>query len=118
MNIEGTEMKSLSAIIIAALIMLSAFVIGTPAYAESENFTKRMDRMVDTLGLSGEQELKFVEVMEAQHEQQKAAKEYTRTQLADVLTKDQLAKFDEMSAKKAAGDEKKCKRGGGRRNRS
>lgn len=73
--------------------------------------------MVDALELTEDQELKFVEIIEAQHQQAQTIKAETRVQLGNVLSEEQLATFDEMAAKKESNKTQGCGRDGQRKRR-
>ncbi|CAH1205307.1 Zinc resistance-associated protein [Candidatus Nitrotoga sp. BS] len=69
------------------------------------------DRMTKKLELTTEQEAQFRGIMKAKHESMKSYHEEQRaktlSQLSTVLTKEQLAKFEEMSERRSHHKEKK-----------
>lgn len=89
--------KLLSAGIIAGVLAVSA----TSALAcPGGKGERKIDRAVEKLELTTEQESQFREIMEAKHAAMKSHRETqraeTRDQLKTVLTADQFAEFEEM----------------------
>ena len=86
------------------LSLLVAMVLGTGAASVSAGHGEHgghMDRAVEKLQLTTEQEAQFREIMKAKREQMKSFHQAQRAtvlgQLKEILTDEQLAEFEEMS---------------------
>lgn len=86
------------------LSLLIAIVLGAGAASVSAGHGGHgghMDRVVEKLQLTTEQETQFREIMKAKREQMKSFHQMQRAkahaQLKEILTDEQLAEFEEMS---------------------
>ena len=91
--------------LIPSLVVASVLALGAAtASACPGDKGGRMDRVVEKLELTTEQEAQFREIMEARRDEMKSYHEEQRAntldQLSNVLTDEQLAEFEEMTERR------------------
>ena len=99
--------KKLLWLVLAFIIPLSAY--GEPgSKGEAKDWhAKKMERMVEQLELTDEQKPQVEALFKEQHAKIKVIRDETRGKLEKVLTKEQMAKLDEMKKKRKEKHKKK-----------
>ena len=92
-------MKMNQKIIIIALaftLPITAFAISDEKCTYNGHKGNRLERMTKNLGLTADQKAKLEPIFKQQGEKFKALHEETHTLVTQVLTKEQITKWDEM----------------------
>jgi periplasmic protein CpxP/Spy len=88
--------KKMIAITLALALPLSVAAFAGEKCAFEGRHANRVERLTKSLDLNAEQKTKLAAIFKEQEAKFKAVHDETRTRLQSVLTKEQLAKMDDM----------------------